>query len=433
VTAPALNHEFHLRDSNCSNPRGSEVAPRHRWCVMKEGFSEGLLEAALADYSCDSEDLIIDPFCGSGTVPLASVQKGHKTLGIEVNPYLAFVARTKLMQCKPAQIERALARVLRGVDAGRTSPLQAFSTFSETGKNGKWLFNKSVLRAFEGGWQATNTLRPPVRDLLRLALVGAAMDSCNAVADGKCLRYRADWKEHPKRSKDFIESFERRVGLIANDMKEVPVTAESSEIIAGDARSILRTIREGFRLCVTSPPYLNSFDYTDVYRPQLFLSKLVTSSEELRALRCLTIRSHVQTSWRPPSRNAFGSLYRDTMSLIEGVREKLWDKRLPVMIQAYFEDMEAILSRLRTLALRGAALWLVVSTSAYAGVEVPVDLILAEIGTNVGWELREVGVLRYLRSSGQHVLTLAEDNSGVPRLRESVIILEAPSARCRHY
>ena len=25
-----------------------------------------------------------------------------------------------------------------------------------------------------------------------------------------------------------------------------------------------------FKLCVTSPPYLNSFDYTDVYRPELF-------------------------------------------------------------------------------------------------------------------------------------------------------------------
>lgn len=62
------------------------------------------------------------------------------------------------------------------------------------------------------------------------------------------------------------------------------------------------------------------------------------------------------------------------------------------MVQAYFEDMEVILRGLRRRAAANASLWLVVSTSAYAGVEVPVDLILAEIGQRSGWFLREVGV-----------------------------------------
>ena len=55
--------------------------------------------------------------------------------------------------------------------------------------------------------------------------------------------------------------------------------------------------------------------------------------------------------------------------------------------------------------LPDASVWLVVSTSAYASVEVPVDLILAELSQKCGWFLREVGVLRYLRSSSQHEST----------------------------
>ena len=73
-------------------------------------------------------------------------------------------------------------------------------------------------------------------------------------------------------------------------------------------------------------------------------------------------------------------------------------------------------------------MWLVVSTSAYAGVEVPVDLILAEIGQRTGWFLREIVVLRYLRSSSQHYKK--EENKSVP-LRESVVIFDASKCRSK--
>ena len=97
------------------------------------------------------------------------------------------------------------------------------------------------------------------------------------------------------------------------------------------------------------------------------------------------------------------------------------------MIQAYFEDMEYVLIRLLKMAQPGAGLWLIVSTSAYAGIERTwLDLILAEAGTNAGWQLREVGVLRHLRSSGEHMRARFGKELGTPRLRESVVMFEAP-------
>ena len=44
-----------------------------------------------------------------------------------------------------------------------------------------------------------------------------------------------------------------------------------------DSRHHLPDSFAGFKLCVTSPPYLNSFDYTDIYRPELFLGGFVQS------------------------------------------------------------------------------------------------------------------------------------------------------------
>jgi len=115
----------------------------------------------------------------------------------------------------------------------------------------------------------------------------------------------------------------------------------------------------------------------------------------------------------------------DRTSLLEERTTDLWNPRIPKMIQAYFEDMERIIKRLRKFAQKNASLWLVVSTSAYAGVEIPVDLILADIGQRNGWFLRDVGVLRYLRSSSQHVKHVEDQTRKSVPLRESVVIFDA--------
>ena len=119
-------------------------------------------------------------------------------------------------------------------------------------------------------------------------------------------------------------------------------------------------------------------------------------------LRLKTVRSHVQANWTPPLKTHFGHIFDSMFQQVTKRVDHLWDKRIPVMIQAYFEDMAQILRNLKACALADATIWLVVSTSAYAGIEIPVDLILAELAQREGWYLNEVAVLRYLRAAGQH-------------------------------
>ncbi len=158
------------------------------------------------------------------------------------------------------------------------------------------------------------------------------------------------------------------------------------------SRKVLKGSKQvkSFSLCITSPPYLNTFDYTDIYRPELFLGKFVTNKQELYNLRLHTIRSHVQAKWSLPTLNDFGFLYQETISQIKENQENLMHKSIPVMIQAYFEDMFNLLKQLRSKAKKNASLWIVVSNSAYAGIEVPVDLILGDIGSKAGWYLKEI-------------------------------------------
>ena len=422
---PSLIEQFGVCE-----PSTPSLGPRHRWYVAKESFSGEFVEAVLRHECTDAEELVIDPFSGGGSTPLTAASLSLSAVGIEVNPFLAFVSRAKLSRERARSFSSAKDRVLSGIGRGAKSPLEGYSTFTSNGDGTRGLFNEEVLRAFEGARRRTPRLSPPCARLTRLALIGAAMDNCNAARDGKAFRYRAKRRDAGFGADSFTAAFLKRCEEILVDLDTDLPSGSRRSIWLGDARSKLRALRDSrFGICVTSPPYLNSSDYSDVYRPELFLGKFVTSTAELREIRLRTVRSHVQANWRSPIVTDFGELYESCSRDICERVELLWDHRIPSMIQAYFEDLSTIFERLRERAADGASLWLVVSTSAYAGVEIPVDRILAEVGSRQGWSLRELAVLRELRSSGQH---WRNQNGGrrvsdrnTPPLHESVLVFDA--------
>lgn len=423
-----IEYSNSVGDLNSTSALDSVMLPRHRWYFIKEAFSPSLVSQAIRDSNCNENDLIIDVFCGGGTVPVTAALEGYSTVGFEVNPFLAFIAKTKLLQCNPKTIDKLLEIITDQALHGAISPLEAYSTFTDPGKAKKWLFNKDVLRAFEGGWKATIGQNDTVRDILRLCLIGAAMDVCNAVKDGKCLRYRADWEERCFAKEDFICAFKKRASEVKQDLERCPLTAESADVRLIDSRKLNNKTLEGkrFKLCVMSPPYLNSFDYTDIYRPELFLGRFVRSQKDLQALRLRTLRSHVQIDWDDPKQLNFGPLFTDSFTEIKKHSDILWNERIPSMIQAYFEDIKRVLVNLRRSAQEDASIWIVVSTSAYAGIEIPVDLIIADIGSQTGWLLRELNVMHYLRRvPGQQWNKLYKLKNKRPHLRESIIIFDA--------
>jgi len=402
----------------------SKNFPRHRWYYFKEGFSPLLVDRAIVMNNINENDLIIDIFSGSGTVPLVSSTANINSIGFEVNPFMTFVAKTKLINVKPTTFISYFDKIINGIKEEDISNLENYSTFCNKGKDEKWLFNRSVLRGFEGGWGATKKIPQKIAMLYRLALVSSAMMNSNAVKDGKCLRYKKDWKKLSYSKKSFTDNFKENCDLISEDLESTHIS-KTATILKGDVREILKKTKiKKFKLCITSPPYLNSFDYSDIYRPELFLCKYVTDNDDLGKLRLKTLRSHMQINWELPKKSKYGCIYQSCFDEIKNRKELLWNNRIPVMIQAYFEDIEKLLIELKKKAEKKAQLWIVVSTSAYAGVEIPVDLIIANIGTMTGWDIERIEAIRHMRNSTQNAQKYLEGIGTKKRLRESLIIFE---------
>ena len=86
------------------------------------------------------------------------------------------------------------------------------------------------------------------------------------------------------------------------------------------------------------------------------------------------------------------------------------------MVGAYFDDLSTILEQLLpALRSRGRA-YLVVGDSRYAGVDVPVANLLAEVAANLGYRVLSNEPFRDMRASPQQ--------GGRPELRESLVVLQ---------
>lgn len=411
-----INDDFGLKNGGYSNSENTVNLPRHRWYYYKEGFSPHLVEKAIEQAEVGRNDVVLDPFNGGGTTTLTAAMHGHKSVGVEVNPFTAFLAKTKAKSIDLRHFDSWKGKVLNSTHY-KKSPLLGFSTFSQKEGLNKWLFNEEVLNEFETCWYNLNTDNSiEGKDLFKLAMISAAMQNCNAKRDGKCFRYKSNWVNKGFDKHTFREALEVNLELIKQDVESEKVD-KIPNIINGDCRKVIAESGfEEFKLCITSPPYLNTFDYTDIYRPELFLGKFVKNSTELYDLRLKTVRSHVQAKWQTPELNDFGMIYQRVIDHISRNSEKLMSKNIPIMIQAYFEDMFNILKSLKSKAKKDAQLWFVVSNSAYAGMEIPVDLIVGDIGARAGWYLKEIGVLRYIKKRK------TKYSPEIKELRESVII-----------
>jgi len=253
--------------------------PRHRWYRFKEGFSAGLVQTFINDYMPDTGGgRLLDPFIGSGTTALEGARLGHHVDGIETNPFMAFLAKVKTRDySRVRNIEAIALQCLKNRHRDSAFTLPDDTTLVERKGLKKWLLNRSVAQRFEQLRTAIARLDLAlVRDLLLLALMSSIEDVANARKDGKCWRYKRNWQQIGYDHTALDNTFATVVLRFAEDISVCPKLKGRTTITRADARQCMDHFNaiglyDGI---LTSPPYLNSFDYTDIYRPELLLSSM---------------------------------------------------------------------------------------------------------------------------------------------------------------
>lgn len=399
---------------------GSTVLPFQGWRRFKEAFAPELIERAYLETGDVKH--IVDPFGGSGTTSLAAQFLGAHPTTIEVNPFLADLIEAKVSRYDIDRLVFSYARVMECARDANVSPEPFFAnappTFLEPGVDDRFLFSRAVASRLCAYREAIEALEDrPSKRLMRVLLASVAVPVSNANISGKGRRYRTNWRERMAAPSMVDELFDQGVLSAIFDLRRYESRrCRSYTLHRGDSRTLVNDV-EPFDLSIFSPPYPNSFDYTDVYNIELWALGYLNGSDDNRALRSATLRSHVQVARDFSAARKRGPIIEETVEALHHHRAKLWNRHIPDMVGAYFDDMSRILEGLRSNIRDGGRVYMVVGDSRYAGVDVPVAAALAAEASDLGYKLLSSEPFRSMRASPQQ--------GGRAELAESLVVFQA--------
>lgn len=214
-------------------------------------------------------DLIVDPFCGCGVVPLEAAANGRRVIAGDWNPYAVLLTRAKLFP--PASL-RAADRRLRGMwklsrerfgkQDLRTVPLWVRKFFHPETLRSALAFRDACVDCGD--------------DFLLACLLGILhhqRPGFLSYPSSHLVPYLRD-RKFPRRL--FPDMYDERNVLarleakVHRTFRRPPSTyTESRRVIHIDAREFPRI--RGIRAVITSPPYMNELDYVRDNRLRLWL------------------------------------------------------------------------------------------------------------------------------------------------------------------
>ena len=376
---------------------GNKKEPGLRLYRYKEAFSAALVRHFLHQFRRpDNKGLVFDPFSGMGTTAFSAMQEGMGGVGIDRLPVAVTVAKavSTLPFLEPSVLQRTFEQlqpiVAKLPEASIADDVRIMSL----------AFPPATLTRLRRWKTAIDQLDEPVRTVF-LLLFFAILEPCSYTAkDGQFLRIKQD-----KIVADPDEALAAKVHEAEEDVLLLSTRRQTSRWIKpsfyeGDARALHSiTFQKPPTLVITSPPYANRYDYTRTYSLELCFD-VVRNFEEMRALRHSILRSHIEAR--------LGAAEVSPHPAVEEIETALKHKnlnnpRIPAMLRAYFIDMQQVINELGRVMAEGGQVVMVVDNVRFEGEMVPVDLILSDLATKAGFEVKEILIARYKGNSSQQM------------------------------
>lgn len=460
VDTPEYAHYVNFADSY--------QRPIQRWMRYREGFSPPLVTSLLQS-AYQAGGVVADLFCGSGTTLFVASRMGCPSVGVDSNPVAAFATRVKTEVYTDEDIQRfeQAAKDLFAAPIFRPSlpkpDLKIIDKIFSPHILERLLMYKEIIlqqrRALgstkeKNGTTAHNheaQVKEKILDLLFLGWMAILEGVSNTYKEGNGIKYR---KSQANVSASLLPGFEHTflqyrssaasitsVELALVEQYQVmldDLRADRSEcgdrpmyrplVFCGSALELDQFMApESVSCVITSPPYPNCFDYTSIFKVELWMGDFVQNYPDMNALRHRSIRSHANarlSATRLQGATSTRHVALDEPTIVDRLialmdESTLWDKSIPKVVRGYFEDMETVLAQIQRVLMSGGMCMMVVGSSAYSNVIFPTDLLLAEAAPRVGLQVERIEVARHLTTSSQQKKQV---ESLSKFLRESVLV-----------
>lgn len=365
--------------------------PFDRWYRYPAGFSPSSLDLALEAVGGDHElGVIVDPFAGAASAGTEVIARGGTFVGLEAHPEVAELAALKFQRRGPsAGLIEAAAAV---TESSGLLPVEREPDLVRR------CFDQPVLAELVGLRETVAASQSIWADYLKWALIGTLRDVAS-VKVGWPYQRPALARSAPHR--DPTKRFLQRARWMAEDLTNAPAPLDST-VIAGDSRESLPWSR-GLRQetadgCISSPPYLNNFDYADATRLELYFWGAAGSWKEM----CDSVRSGMLVATTQQTRKAlahaaanqlerYPHLDHDLRPLIEQLqaerKRRARGKEYDRVLGPYFLGLAGVLSNLFEALVPGARCGWLIGDSAPYGIYVDTPTLVAALAGDLGFDV----------------------------------------------
>ncbi|HEC92378.1 MAG TPA: hypothetical protein ENI51_05205, partial [Candidatus Atribacteria bacterium] len=280
-------------------------------------------------------DIILDPFCGSGTTNVEALLNYRHSVGIDVDPFSRYLSKVKTTPLDKYNLELSRDKLLQEVLAFRPS----FVNERDVPKfpyRDRWFHREIILelayiRKVIEKLDADND----IKDFFKICFSSIIRSVSNA--DDNCTRTVIRRKLNKKISpSDALTKFAETILINVPKMIEFSQKCPTDIVVEfpdnQDARSI-NYPDNYFDLAVTSPPYANAVDYPRTHQLEIYWLGFETGS--LTPLK----KKHIGTE--SVSAKEYHKLHKIGIGEIDKVITKIYQKdpRRAYIAYKYLYDM----------------------------------------------------------------------------------------------
>ncbi|GAB3635371.1 site-specific DNA-methyltransferase [Hymenobacter arcticus] len=357
--------------------------------------------------------VVLDPFMGSGTTAIEGLLAGFSVLGTEIDPFARLVTevsttpftRDELADLRQQFTEIAAYWPAAPLDETLRPRLNNVDYwFSETSFQDLLRLKKAIYQVCEA---------PAALNFFRLVL-GDIIRPCS-LAERQTLKPYIS-KKHPKTPSavgpTFQKSFESYYTALAEFSQEVAGRPASFAWAGNDA--VRFSTPRPADLAITSPPYLNSIDYTRCIKIE---SAWLDCADDaiIKQIKNGQIGDETRKAPTLPAAPAVQP-YLDQLAA--------QDPRRANIAAHYFDDMRHNLASTWAALRPGGSYHLIIGNSNLRGVEIPTHELVAQMGQDMGFAW--AGYFRYKLKD--HRLSIPRQNNatGGKIEVEHVVTLQKP-------
>ena len=437
IKLQTLFPEYELKNS-IKNKLDFSDKEFHDWYRFVLSYLPHLVRKYLKEFNLKKSDVVLDPFCGTGTTLVEAKLLNIPSIGIEANPFAHFASSVKIDWDIDTKELAIIANTVKDsanneiekqeiTDAPSLKNLEAKSLRKLSTVQEKLTLKDSVsplpLHKCLTLLDKINDYKgTPFYKYLNLAFAKSAVFEFSNLRFGPEVGVGKLKSDSP-----VITPWFKQVSKIVRDLEHSKAlnTDVAAKAILSDSRN-LKELLDGHKISsiITSPPYPNEKDYTRTTRLESVLLGFINTNDELKNFKKTLLRSNTKGVYKGDNDDEYVKSFPEIQRIateIEKRRIELgktsgFEKLYHKVTKLYFGGMAKHLIELQSALKPGAYLAYVVGDQAsYLQVMIRTGHIIAEIAQTLGYEFIRIDLFRTRFS------TATKTN-----LNEEVVILRWP-------